>query len=183
MVFSLSQALNLLSSGGTQRYHTEAAELIKTQDVAQHSYNVFWLVHMLMRGNAPGELLAMSVMHDAGERWTGDVPAPTKRNLGVRRMFEDFEQNNLYERSGVQALRLTAFEEAVLKVADALEGLRFCHHETQLGNKLIIPVLANFHKYAAEALLSTHLREEAVFDRSLADAIVAYCTKELYVSQ
>lgn len=158
---SLSQTLALLKSGGTQRYHTHAADLIKTQDTAQHAYNVAWLVYALTRGAVSHELFVHALGHDAGERWAGDLPAPTKRTLGIRKSFGEFESAQLTLKTGLILPRLSPLEEKILKLADSLEGARFCCNEIALGNSLPVGMLRNFLDYAHEVLVSMGPAETA----------------------
>ena len=142
---------NLLKSGGTQRYHTHAADLIKTQDTAQHAYNVTWLVYILCFTRPSLNLLVHALGHDAGERWAGDLPAPTKRALGIRESFGNFEADELSTATGLVLPGLTRSESTILKIADSLEGARFCVNEVRMGNTLPVGMLINFLSYANEA--------------------------------
>jgi 5'-deoxynucleotidase YfbR-like HD superfamily hydrolase len=152
MRFGSQDLRNLLKSGGTQRFHTHAADLIKTQDVSQHSYNVFWLVYALTYGDCSKQLLVHALAHDAGERWTGDVPAPTKRNLDISTTFGEFEEKQLRAMTGLELPALVDNEPIILKVADSLEGARFCFNEFELGNRRVLHILGNFIDYAQEAV-------------------------------
>ncbi len=167
MIFTKDQVLAMLRSGGTRRYHTHAAELIKSQDVAQHSYNVCWLAYALTNGGLSRCALLHCLMHDAGERWAGDLPAPTKRTLEIRDLFGMFEDQQLLLETGLEPPPLSEFEVCVMKIADSLEGARFCGHEIAMGNKLPIRMLKNFLDYATESLAKIELAASGAFNFGL----------------
>lgn len=150
--FDMRQLENMLRAGGTQRFHTWSAELIKTQDVAQHVYGLMWLVVALTRGTASRDLLLATLFHDGGERWVGDMPGPMKRLLpGLRDSLDTAEADALQARCGVAAPELSAFDSSTLDLADALDGVFYCSREVALGNRRIGAVFANYIDYASEA--------------------------------
>lgn len=145
------QALNLIRSGSTLRFHTHAGLSLKTQDVAQHSYGVFWLVYVLTGGAPSAGLLVNAMAHDAGEPWVGDVPAPTKRQIpGLSAELGRMEAEALETYTGIVAPELAPWEVVVLKLADYLDGAAFCDREWRLGNTLMRAVMHNFVEYADE---------------------------------
>ncbi len=131
------QTVSALQFGQTQRYHTEL--LLKSQDVAQHSFNVAWLCYILTDGQPGQDLLMLALSHDAGERKTGDMPAPTKRALDLRKDLDAYETQHLRE-SGFGPLNQaeTDHDSWVLQAADVLDGAFFCLRELKIGNKLIV---------------------------------------------
>lgn len=143
---------NRLRSGGTMRYHTHAARMIKTQDVAQHSFNVVWLAMALTHGRLSRDGVLAALEHDAAEHWTGDLPAPTKRALGIREQFAEFELATMVHEFGGAAAAPNLLETIVLKLADAMEGALFCTHEIAMGNRLMRGILENFISYTDEVL-------------------------------
>lgn len=143
---------NRLRAGGTQRYHTNTAEMLKTQDVAQHVYGVMWLVTSIMFNRPSAALLLAALAHDAGERWTGDVPSPAKRRIpGVKEAFDEAEVEELAIHCDFRAPALSEVESAVLDLADALDGAFFCSKESEMGNRRIRKTFANFIDYADRA--------------------------------
>lgn len=166
----------LMQFGQTQRYHTEL--LLKPQDVAQHSYNVAWLCWELSSMSPSANLIMAALSHDAGERWTGDMPAPAKRAIpGMRAALDKLEMERVTYHGAEQAVgwNLTGNEARILKLADALEGAHFCLRELKLGNRIIVDVDEGgagikFMSYVAELLAATpdasgqimynHLKEE-----------------------
>jgi 5'-deoxynucleotidase YfbR-like HD superfamily hydrolase len=159
-----------LRAGGTQRYHTNAAEMLKTQDVAQHVYGVMWLVTSIMFNRPSAALLLAALAHDAGERWTGDVPSPAKRRIpGVKEAFDAAEIEEVAVHCDFLTPKLTETEAAVLDLADALDGAFLCAKEATMGNRLIRKTFANFINYAdrAEEKVLALVTDDATVDTDL----------------
>lgn len=144
---AMSTLAFLRRSGRVRRYHTE--ELLKPQDVAQHSYGVAWLCWWLRQGQVSAALVMHALAHDAAEHGLGDIPSPTKRELGIR-LQVDVAEAALMRANGVSLPELTTYEEYVLKLADALDGVLHCVHELELGNQTLYAVFLNFHRYGLE---------------------------------
>lgn len=144
---AMSTLAFLRRSGRVRRYHTE--ELIKPQDVAQHSYGVAWLCWWLTQGTAGVGLIMHALAHDAAEHGLGDIPSPTKRALGIRDQV-DAAETHLMRLHGVLLPSLNDAESKVLKLADALDGVLHCLHELELGNQTLYAVFLNFHRYGLE---------------------------------
>lgn len=144
-------AMNTLAflrrSGVVRRYHTE--ELLKPQDVAQHSYGVAWLCWWLCQGQVSAALVMHALAHDAAEHALGDIPSPTKRELGIRNQV-DAAEAHLMALHSIVLPELSDFESKVLKLADALDGVLHCVHELELGNQTLYAVFLNFHRYGLE---------------------------------
>lgn len=137
----------LLELGQTQRWHTEIGNTVKTQDVAQHVYNIMWLVYVLTEGHPSSDLLLAAMMHDSGERFSGDVPSPAKRKMGLGDIFDKYEESKLREELGVELPKLYEQDAQVLKMADVLDGCFFCMREAELGNRRIRKCYFNFLVY------------------------------------
>jgi 5'-deoxynucleotidase YfbR-like HD superfamily hydrolase len=147
----VATTLNMVRSGGTMRYHCQAGETLKPQDVAQHSYGVFWFAYVLTHGSMRREMMLAIMSHDAGERWIGDVPAPTKRVVpGLGAKLNELESEAVRKRGGVEPQNLTPGESLLLKLADYLDGAAFCDRELKMGNTLMRGVLNNFIAYLDE---------------------------------
>lgn len=174
------QLLSRMRSGGTQRFHTHADRMLKTQDVAQHSYNVVWLVMALTAHAASRHLILAALEHDAVEHWTGDMPAPTKRALGIREQYAAYEERLGTDHFGrMYGADLGLFDATVLRLADAIEGAFRCVHEIELGNKLVYGILENFRSYArteAEARwdVLTGAPQLGAFNEPLFNEIMTY---------
>lgn len=176
MTISLTRLEGRLRCGETLRYHTSLGGLIRRQDVAQHVYNLIWLATTFYRDEPPGALLRHLLSHDAGERFTGDIPGNFKRRLGAASQEDigNVEAMLLSERVGYVSPPLSRFEMAVADFVDKLEGLLFCRRELLMGNKLARPIFDNYRAYtnAALATLGRLHDDRPEFDFVSARAIV-----------
>ncbi len=145
----ITKTLRFMWRGGNvRRYHTRPT--LQPDFVGHHSYNVCCII-MKVRPDASVALLRAAIKHDMAEHIVGDVPAPTKRELPARPVYdEDGEwdrdqpfrevfaeyEDEVARRHGVRIDEdLTAEETWVLKFADAVDGMRFCINEALLGNR------------------------------------------------
>ena len=112
------QAELMIGTGQTQRFHTELT--LRSQDVGQHCYGVFWLCYALTAGEMSNALMLAAMSHDAGERWTGDLPGPTKLRMNLTAQFDAEEDRELMTRVGFPRPVLKPTERAVLAYTDAL---------------------------------------------------------------
>jgi len=176
---SLSLALveGRLRCGETLRYHTSLGGLIRRQDVAQHVYNLIWLATTFYRDEPPGALLLHLLGHDAGERFTGDIPGNFKRRLDAHSQgnIDNVEAELLRERVDYVPPPLSGFEAAVADFVDKLEGLLFCRRERLMGNKLVDPIFENYLAYTGNAFakLARLHDDRPNFDLGAARAILA----------
>lgn len=142
-----------LRCGETLRYHTSLGGLIRRQDVAQHVYNLIWLATTFYHDGPPSALLLHLLGHDAGERFTGDIPGNFKRRLEKDSQddIDSVEASLLRERVDYASPPLSGFEMAVADFVDKLEGLLFCRRELLMGNKLARPIFDNYRAYTSNA--------------------------------
>lgn len=141
--------LHFVYSGAlTKRFHT--VETIKTQNIAEHSFGVAWLCEWLTNGGASKELIMAALEHDLAEQVTGDIPAPAKRQLGIRDLIGKREETILRNNGLRYADGLNTQEISVLKMADAIDGMVFCLREMQLGNTTMNVVFIRFRSYVME---------------------------------
>lgn len=137
-------------SARVARYHSEP--VLRLQSVGEHTYGVIWLILVMHHGAIPSkELMAAALMHDMHEYVTGDVPAPTKRQPGVKAIFDAME-SAVETAVGVVFPDLTPEEEWMLKMADSLEGLSFCAFELRQGNREIFACFRNYINYTLQHL-------------------------------
>lgn len=125
------QLIFLMNGARVNRFHTYST--IKPITVGAHSHGVAWLVYILTEGTCSANLLMAALSHDMAEQVTGDMPSPTKRNLGIRETFSDLEDTLLVR--NLAAFEISDEEQNVLKMADLLEALLSCLHERMLGNR------------------------------------------------
>ncbi len=134
--------------GETQRFHT--CTLLRPDTVGQHSYGVACvLMHVFPEAGA--HLLRAALKHDMAEAFTGDMPAPAKRGLGIRAQFAAFEDEYL-EGVGVETETLNGWEAWLLKFCDSTDGLRVTIRERSMGNRLIEIAHLNFSTYIEELI-------------------------------
>jgi 5'-deoxynucleotidase YfbR-like HD superfamily hydrolase len=138
----------LWNGGHTARFHT--VPTLKIDTVGHHSYNVACLL-MTLRPDAPAHLLRAALKHDAAEHIVGDMPAPTKRALPdyhtvkfgpteevitFREAFGKLEEDTAAQYGvSLEEQGLTKEETWLLKLCDAMDGLRFCAQERRMGNR------------------------------------------------
>jgi 5'-deoxynucleotidase YfbR-like HD superfamily hydrolase len=166
----MSTALEFLWHGGnTERFHT--VPTIRPDLVGHHSYNVACII-MVLRPDAPAKLLRAALKHDSAEHIVGDMPSPTKRELpdypdGALDMWDNIELGArtfreafgaLEERTarthGIYGEDLGDEEEWLLKLADALDGMRYCIQERGMGNghPKLVEAFTNFRTYCTTLL-------------------------------
>lgn len=145
----LTQQLEAIIGGGhTRRFHT--VNTIQTNSVGHHSFGVALLCYFLTGRNPSRQLLMAALTHDMAEQFTGDMPAPAKRAMGIRESFGAIEEHAL------QTLHLSfpldSGDSMILKMADVLDGMLFCITERRLGNVGIEGAYNNFRGYAVGVL-------------------------------
>jgi 5'-deoxynucleotidase YfbR-like HD superfamily hydrolase len=128
---TLAQVRTLFDGTAVKRFHT--IPTVTENTVGQHSHGVAMLCMILTNGRPSANLLMKALTHDLAEQYTGDVPSPAKRALGVRKEFGEIEEK-LLDTVGF-SVHVTQHEELVLKLADCADGMLFCARERMYGNK------------------------------------------------
>lgn len=134
---------NAIRYGGqVRRYHTHRT--IGHQTVAEHSWGVATILLQICLPSK--ELLCAALYHDVAEATTGDVPANAKRlNRKLAEGLAELEDQSA--RILNTATTLTPEEEVVLKAADLLELLWYCHEQLEMGNRSLDAVWRNGVQY------------------------------------
>lgn len=129
MSLSESQKLqNTLEAGEVLRYHS--APSVPSQTVGQHSFGVAVLCLYLANGVASRQLLAAAIMHDTAELFTGDIPYPVKKaHKDVKELFDNLEHDTFRTKLLMEMPVLTEEEQAILKLADTLDGYLWCRQK------------------------------------------------------
>lgn len=141
----------VFDGGRSTRYHT--VDTIKTQNIADHSFGVAWLCELLTQRTASKMLIMAAMTHDLAEHLVGDIPAPAKRGMGMRKQFAEYERRCLADADlAMYEGELSEGEKETLKLADTLEGLMFCLNERELGNDRLGHVFRNYLKYATDII-------------------------------
>lgn len=127
----VAQVRTLFDGSAVKRFHT--IPTVTENTVGQHSHGVAMLCVLLEGGKPSSALLMKALTHDLAEQYTGDVPSPAKRALGIRKEFGEVEEALL---ATVEfSIEVTPREEQVLKLADCADGMLFCARERMYGNK------------------------------------------------
>lgn len=132
---------------GVKRYHT--VPTLQQQTVGQHTVNMLGLL-MYIGYEPRREFYEAVLTHDWPEVWTGDLPAHSKKKMGVA---WDKMEMEWYDTNGVPYHTLTLEEEWVLSWLDCMEGTAFCVSEMRLGNQIIREVY-NRYRGALGALMN-----------------------------
>lgn len=161
----------LRDAGETRRFHTWP--VLRQQNVAEHSWHVAMLAHVLYGQEEPGitpAFLMACLTHDMAECKVGDIPSPAKRGMDAMFRVQDakepvpdetttfreawgiMEQGILANYSMDWEKFLTPEEQRRLKFVDVLDGMFYCIRERAMGNKLIESCYRNFASYAKELL-------------------------------
>ena len=114
------------------RWHTR--QPIFAETVGHHSANVALLIHYLSDGEASKDLLYAALIHDVGEFYTGDLPAPLKKDdpgLGERVHELDYKY---LQQQNIDPPHLVESEKNLLRAADVLDLLFTSRLEIQCGN-------------------------------------------------
>ena len=134
----------VLEAGRVMRYH--AAPIDKKQSVGEHSWGVAVCILELWP-HCSKDLLIHAVMHDVAEVHTGDVPSPVKQaNKVVKQTFDDLEDDAL-EILEVDLPDLNGCDRRRLKIADCLEGMKYCERRILAGDNAAIPVRDRYIVY------------------------------------
>lgn len=137
-------------AGRVMRYHT--SEVLRTEDVAQHTFNMLNLLMILTEGAVSIGLMKAALLHDQGEYVTGDIPSPVKKSLGHYHELASMEEAavNFIHKQG--SPKLTKWEHTLLKIADNMDGLIKCTEEVKLGNRDLVPVGRVYTNYLFKQL-------------------------------
>lgn len=131
--------LELYDSGRTRRFHNQADYSgAPGQTVAEHSWGVVLIVLELCRRAQvlpSAQLMEAALLHDAAERWVGDLPAPTKWRFPALAKILDEAEEEVSEEYGLK-IELTNFEQRILKWADSLELYLYSARRVRDGAKI-----------------------------------------------
>lgn len=151
-VTALRERIAFIRAGSeTERFHTD--RMIYTETVGHHSFNAAWLMHLLTPGMLPEKKLRciMSVMaHDLAEHIAGDMPAPSKRALGIGKDLADYEDSLLVKVGLPFTVGLAADEARLLKLVDCFDGMFYIVGEMSLGNRRPAYMFTNYRNYISQ---------------------------------
>lgn len=155
----MKQTLDFIINGAeVKRYHTVKTHTQET--VGHHSHGVATLC-LLFDPNPSTSLLKAALLHDLTEQFTGDIPSPAKRELGIANDIGVLEKR-LMQNAGISMPALSNNERRTLKLADIAHGALFCLKEMSMGNVDIKKVYDRYISYAEE--LNLEGREKEIFN-------------------
>lgn len=148
------QTLDPRSAGKVTRYHTW--ERLREQSVGEHTWQLLRII-LAMHPSASRELLVYTMFHDVGERVTGDVPFPVKReHPEIKAAFDRMEHEATLQMAtrwgAVAGVVLADEEHNLLKLAEFVEMMEWGLDEMALGNKNAELVYRRCYAQAARML-------------------------------
>lgn len=157
----LQNQLDFLFAGGAvKRFHT--VRCVREQNDAEHSWGVAWFIYLLTEGRAPANLIWAALSHDLAEQLTGDLPSMIKRRADIGPPLAEVE--SIVRSSSGLTFILTPGEQALLDLADYLDGMMYCAAERRLGNLEAARWYYRFTKYIKESgVLEQNQRAVDVF--------------------
>lgn len=142
----------VFQGGAVRRFHTLPTVGVDT--VASHSFGVAMLAWMLCKGAPSRALVQKCLVHDIPEQTFGDIPSPAKKFLESEKLAR--AEDSLLEENGLHPGTLTEEDERVFKLADNLDGLRFCIEEYNKGNSGLLECERNYCRYITDMLPNEH---------------------------
>ncbi len=121
-----------IETGRVSRYH--AAPSVQPQTIAHHSWGVLMIALYITGGKASRNLMLECALHDTAEYFTGDSPYDAKlRAPKLKALLDTLEDEARHEQLLCDPIDLSPHDQAVLKMADTLEGFVWCV-QTERGN-------------------------------------------------
>jgi 5'-deoxynucleotidase YfbR-like HD superfamily hydrolase len=140
--------LYLMRGAAVQRYH--ASPTLIPETVGHHSHGVATLLNLIYP-DASKELLVAGLHHDLAEQYTGDIPAPAKREMGIRDAVQKYESEK-NAAAGFPDPVLTPEDLWRLKFIDSAHGALFCLEELECGNRRMWDTFRVYMSYLSELL-------------------------------
>jgi 5'-deoxynucleotidase YfbR-like HD superfamily hydrolase len=142
----------LYRAGEVKRLHTVYTQHVHT--IAEHVYGSQVLALELCRLNkfseaSTGRVLHTLLIHDAAEVWTGDWPAPIKREKPELKDLDNLFEALFFAKQGIDQPKLNEEEEAIVKACDTLDLAMVCMREKLMGNRsnALAEVFSNCMEY------------------------------------
>lgn len=131
------RTLNLLDAGEVVRFH--AVPTITKQTVGHHCYGGAAILIALGMMVDPDDRWVVSnfILHDAAELITGDMPFTVKRSSPEIKSIMDKMELAADMDHFLPQTRLSKRQSLFLKLADMLEGLRWCLVGHERGNRVV----------------------------------------------
>jgi len=131
------RTLNILDAGEVVRFH--AVPTITGQTVGHHSFGVAAILVALGMMIDPEDrwVVSNAILHDAAELITGDMPFTVKRSSPELKAHMDRMELQADMDHFLVQTRLSHRQELFLKLADMLEGLRWCLTGHERGKPVV----------------------------------------------
>lgn len=126
----ISQLKFILAGANVRRFHTR--QTLVTETNGHHSHGVACIIELLYP-NCRKQLIVAALYHDIAECEAGDLPAPMKRETGIREAVKKYE-HKLHEDANLPLPDLDDEEKRRLELADGIHGAIFCLQECRRGN-------------------------------------------------
>ena len=141
----LEQIREVREGGAVERAHTVPHH--GSYNNAQHQWGAAML-YLQLHPDPQMDTLSAILTHDLGERWVGDIPAPTKwAKPELKKVLSEMEQDCL-DHLGLDDADLLEEEEARwLKAVDLLDLYLWTLDQQALGNQHVKVVTENILKY------------------------------------
>ena len=141
----------LRRGNAVKRYHTE--QILVGETVGHHCANVAAILFELYSPILPSvTLLAHCLSHDVAEQYTGDLPAPVKKdNEGLRNEMTHAEGQWEMENFPM-TIQLGNGEFIIFAFADIMDVVYKARDEILMGNTLALPMYIRAETYAVERL-------------------------------
>lgn len=141
---------NVLLSGGVQRFH--AVPGMTKQTNAEHSWGVaVTLQHIYPECSK--ELLFWALVHDCPELETGDIPHPFKEKYGLIKDYLIEDEYEWYSTNGVLFQELSERDKIALRIADCLEGMKYCLSRYMTGERSALAPFKTWEAYLHSRVL------------------------------
>jgi len=139
-----------------KRWHT-VPHVVSEETVGAHTANMLMLVFYLYDGKPPLESVWRTMMHDAPELLTGDIPAPAKwRSKPLNAAVIELEREICKELE-IEVNALPHLDEMLLHYADLMDLCFKAVEEISLGNVCFFGPLSR-GVVAVKAILNSELK-------------------------
>ena len=126
--------IDIRAGGRVDRLHT--MHKTRPYSVAEHSWNIWMLIHQLDPSVLDMGLTQHIMFHDVAEHWVGDLPAPMKWYRPVlNHECELVEIEIIHKLENLCTNDLTKYQLELFKFCDMMELLLFCREEEWRGNR------------------------------------------------
>lgn len=152
---AVERLILLREAGNVERSHTLPHH--GSYSVGKHSFDAALLL-LTLHPDPSMELLKAVLLHDLGERYTGDVPSPTKWSDGEIARRRDKLERRALTTMGI-TIQLSPEDHQWLVGVDRVEFLLWCKDQLAMGNMGAATVLGAQIAVIAQMDLPAELRQ------------------------